>query len=123
VDAETVTYVFLEAEGVRVSAALPRACLLLPALPLRMRIAPHLLPARLVLPGGAEIPVGEEGEVTLSLPRDEQGVLRRADLPLSLVTSRSEMGFLIGIDDDGTPAAISGYVDAGSNLGTAPGGT
>lgn len=104
-DPATVEYVFLEAEGARVTALLPRGCLLLPALPLRLPAA-----ARLLLPNGIEIPAGEDGTVMLPLPRDTSGVLRRGDLPLLLETARGPIEFLVGIDADGTPAAISGYV-------------
>jgi hypothetical protein len=115
-----VRYVFLEEAGARVTADLPRGCLLLPRLPLRVRLDADRLPARLVQPGGAVVPLGEETEVLLSLPRDERGALREGDAALALVTARGTLGFLIGIDADGTPAAVSGYVDAEPKLGGPP---
>jgi len=101
VDPETVEYVFLEAEGARVTAALPRGCLLLPALPLRLDPA-----ARLLLPDGTALP-----GATVPLPRDRRGVLRPGDFPLILETEHGRFELLIGIDADGTPAAVTGYVD------------
>jgi len=105
VDPATVEYVFLEAGGARVTAALPRGCLLLPAVPLRLPPA-----TRLLLPNGIEIPTGEDGTTMLPLPKDTSGVLRRGDLPLLLETAQGPIEFLVGVDADGTPAAISGYV-------------
>jgi hypothetical protein len=121
VDPAEIRYVFLEEDGARVTADLPRGCLLLPRLLLRVRLRADHLPARLVLPGGAAVPLAEETVAELSLPRDRRGVLRRGDAALALVTARGELGFLIGIDADGTPAALSGYVDAGPKLGASPG--
>lgn len=113
VDPATVEYVFAEAEGVRVTASLPRGCLLLPALPLR--VDP---PAPLLLPDGTTLP-----GATVPLPRDAKGVLRQGDLPLALVTENGLVAFLVGIDADGTPAAPSGYVEAnGLDTGAAPDG-
>jgi hypothetical protein len=105
----TVAYVFLDSPGARVTAELPRGCLLLPALPLRLDP-----PARLLLPNGTPLPVSEIGEATLLLPRDDRGVLRQGDFPLVLETARGRFEFLVGIDADGTPAAVSGYVAAES---------
>jgi len=108
-DAATVAYVFLDAEGVRVTADLPRACLLLPALPLRLHVPEALEPARLVLPDGRFLP--RDGDaVLLPLTTDERGVLHRGDIPVTVETSNGPIEFLVGIDDDGTPAAISGYL-------------
>ncbi len=101
VDPVTVEYVFLEAEGARVTAALPRGCLLLPALPLR--IDP---PARLLLPDGTALP-----GATVHLPKDGRGVLRAGDFPLIVETASGRFELLLGIDIDGTPAAVTGYVD------------
>jgi len=111
VDTVTVAYVFLESEGVRVTAALPRGCLLLPALPLRLRIDEALSPARLVLPDGRSIAIGANGEVLLPLTMGERGVLRRGDMPVAIETAKGPIEFLVGVDDDGTPAAVSGHVD------------
>ncbi|MCI0589907.1 MAG: hypothetical protein L0323_24095 [Planctomycetes bacterium] len=105
VEPGTVEYVFLESEGVRVTAALPRGCLLLPALPFRLPPA-----TRLLLPDGAALP-----DAILVLPRDGRGALRQGDLALTLETPNGLFEFLVGVDADGTPAAISGYVDPGSS--------
>lgn len=121
VDGTTVEYVFLEADGVRVTGALPRGCLLLPTLPLRLQIPKELEPARVVLPDGRSLPVGEDHEALLPLTRDERGVLRRGDLPMTLETARGPLEFLVSIDDDGTPAATSGYVAAPKGPAGAPG--
>jgi hypothetical protein len=113
-DPATVGYVLLDADGVRVTADLPRGCLLLPALPLRLHIPEELEPARLVLPDGRSLP--RDGDVfLLPLTTDERGVLRRGDLPVTVETAKGRVEFLVGIDDDGTPAAVSGYVASGSD--------
>ncbi|MCK6461574.1 MAG: hypothetical protein L6Q95_16960, partial [Planctomycetes bacterium] len=109
-DPATVAYVFLEAEGVRVTAGLPRGCLLLPALPLRLHVPEELEPARLVLPDGRSLP-RDGDEVILPLTADERGVLRRGDMAVTVETAKGRVEFLVGIDADGTPAAIDGYVD------------
>lgn len=106
-DHATVAYVFLDAEGVRVTADLPRGCLLLPALPLRLHVPEALAPARLVLPDGRSLRDGEP----LLLPLTADGVLRRGDMPVTVETANGRIEFLVGIDDDGTPAAIDGYVE------------
>jgi hypothetical protein len=101
VDPATVEYVLLEAEGVRVTAALPRGCLLLPALPLRLQI-------------GDAAPMA----TTVGLPRDRRGVLREGDHPLALETGGRRIELLLSIDADGTPAAVDGYVEAnGRDIG------
>lgn len=110
VEPGTVEYVFLESEGARVTAALPRGCLLLPALTLRLEP-----PARLLLPDGTVLPVGAGGEATLLLPRDIRGVLRQGDIALTVEIASGQVEFLVGIDADGTPAAISGYVETESS--------
>jgi hypothetical protein len=108
-DPATVAYVLLDADGVRVTAALPRGCLLLPALPLRLHIPEELEPARLVLEDGRSLP--RDGDaVLLPLTTDERGVLHRGDLPVTVETAKGRVEFLVGIDDDGTPAAVTGYV-------------
>ncbi|HEX5138593.1 MAG TPA: hypothetical protein VFY93_16595 [Planctomycetota bacterium] len=108
-DATTVAYVFLDALGVRVTADLPRGCLLLPALPLRLHVPDELEPARLVLADGRALP--RDGDaVLLPLTTDERGILHRGDIPVTVETANGPIEFLVGIDDDGTPAAISGYV-------------
>jgi hypothetical protein len=109
-DPATVGYVFLDALGTRVTADLPRGCLLLPALPLRLHIPEELEPARLVLPDGRSL--RRDGDVLLlPLTADERGVLWRGDMPVTVETAKGKIEFLVGIDDDGTPAAIDGYVE------------
>jgi hypothetical protein len=108
-DAATIGYVLLDEAGVRVTADLPRGCLLLPALPLRLHIPEELGPARLALPDGRSLPrVGDA--FLLPLTADERGVLRRGDMAATVETARGPMEFLVGIDDDGTPSAVSGYL-------------
>lgn len=108
VDPATVEYVLLEAPHVRVTAALPRGCLLLPALPLRVEPRERLPP---------------DGAATAPLPRDRHGVLREGDHPLALETTGGLVEFVVGIDADGTPAAVSGYVAAnGRDIGAPPNG-
>jgi hypothetical protein len=108
-DAEMVRYVFLEAGDVRVTAELPRACLLLPALPLRLHVPEALEPARLVLPDGRSL--RRDGDASLlPLTADERGVLRRGDMTVTVETANGPIEFLVGVDDDGTAAAISGYI-------------
>jgi hypothetical protein len=108
-DPSTVAYVLLDAEDVRVTADLPRGCLLLPALPLRLHAAEALEPARIVHPDGRSL--RRDGDLWhLPLTADERGILRRGDMAVTVETARGPMEFLVGIDDDGTPAAVSGYV-------------
>lgn len=117
VDPATVAYVFLESQGVRVTAALPRGCLLLPALPLLVEVPEALGPVRLVLPDGRSLPPGDHGLVLLPLTSDERHVLRRGDLPVAIETAEGPIEFLIGIDEDGTPAAVTGYLGTGEASG------
>jgi len=65
-----------------------------------------------VLPDGRSLPIDANGGVLLPLTAGERGVLRRGDMPVAVETARGPIEFLVGIDDDGTPAAVSGYVDA-----------
>jgi len=115
-DPATVEYVFFEDGGIRVTAALPRACLLLPALPLRVDIPGDLEPVRFVLPDGRSLSC-DGGEVLLPLTVDERGVLRRGDLPVTIETAQGRIEMLVGIDPDGTPAAITGYVATREDIG------
>lgn len=120
-DPGTVSYVFLDEDGVRVRADLPRGCLLLPALPLRLEVPEKLAPARLVLPDGR--PLARDGDAwLLPLTADERGVLARGDMTITVETANGPIEFLVGIDDDGTPAALSGYVATGEEIAIASGG-
>jgi len=105
--------VFLDVDDASVTAVLPRGCLLVPALVLDVRLAEDRVPARLRLPDGAFVDLGERGLVVLPLPCDSRGVLRAGDLELTLTTARGDLAFLVTVDADGTPAATSGYLREG----------
>lgn len=104
---EEVLYVFLDEAGARVTARLPGANPVRPALPLDVQLPPALLPA--LLDGRA---LREpRTRVLLPLPVDADGALVEGDSVVVLETAgggRREL--LLGIDPDGTPTATTGYV-------------
>ena len=108
-DPRRIEYVFLEEERIRVTARLAVACPLRPRLVLYVAVdeaatlrgpqwSPNTLP-----PGG--------GTTSLVLPRDADGVLRAADVELAVeLSGGARYSFLVGVDPDGTPSAVTGYV-------------
>ena len=108
-DPRRVEYVFLDDERIRVSARLASACPLRPRLALDVAVdeaatlkgprwSPNTLP-----PGG--------GTTSLVLPRDADGVLLAADVELAVeLSSGARYSFLVGVDPDGTPSAVTGFV-------------
>ena len=112
VDSHAVEYVFFQGEGVEVTAQVPAGCPMQPFLSLHMRLAPDRVPGSLRMPGGRTVVLErEETDCQLALPRDRDGVLAGGDLELSLQTADGDRHrFLVGIDPDGTPSAVSGFV-------------
>lgn len=110
-DPAVVEYVFLAQADARVTAEVPRACLMTPRLILRIFVAPDELPARLELPGGEKVELVDPVSIhVLELERSPAGVLRGGDTMLRLHTAAGAYAFLVGVDPDGTPTATSGYV-------------
>ncbi|MHC4133852.1 MAG: hypothetical protein ACYTDU_02510 [Planctomycetota bacterium] len=112
VDGRAVEYVFLKSEGIEVTAQVPAGCLVQPFLPLHARLAPDHLPGSMHLPGGRTVVLErEETSCRLALPRDRDGVLAGGDLELVLRTANGDQHlFLVGVDPDGTPSAVTGFV-------------
>jgi len=107
-DPGRLDYVLLAGDDVLVTMQLPRGCPMRPRLTLRVE---GVRTARLRLPGGRVVPVAGGGEATWTLPTDDRGVLVGADHELRLETADgAARTILIGIDPDGTPAALSGYL-------------
>jgi hypothetical protein len=112
VDSRAVEYVFLSAEGVEVVSQVPAGCTMQPFLLLHIQVAPDHLPGSLHVPGGPTVALErEETSFRLALPRDGTGGLVEGDLELVLRTANGDQRlFLVGIDADGTPSAITGFV-------------
>jgi len=106
-------YVLLAADGMRVTAEVPRACPVLPALALTVTVDERLLPVRLHAPGGGVVILDTAtATVPLPLPRDRDGVLAGGDHVLRIETAAGDVHeLLVTVDPDGTPAATTGYVD------------
>jgi len=105
-----VEYVFLEQEGVRVSALLPSACPMRARIAMTVEVAPALSPASIAVEGmpATRIP-GPRAPWMLTLAEDgmlAEGEIRCTILCADGVTRR----FLVGIDADGTPSATTGFV-------------
>jgi hypothetical protein len=102
-----IEYVFLEAEGIRVTGRVPRACPLVGALDLDVELHEDRLPATLR---------GESIEAAASttrivLPKDERGGLVAGDLRLKLATADGTVfPVVIGVDRDGIVSAVGGYL-------------
>ena len=112
VASRAVDYVFFQGEGVEVTAQVPAGCLMQPFLTLHVRLAPARVPGSLRMPGGRTLALErEETDCRLALPRDRDGVLAGGDLEVLLHTADGDRHrFLVGIDPDGTPSAVSGFV-------------
>jgi len=115
VDTRSIRYVFLDRNGARVIGSVPRGCPLVSRVGLDVSLDEALLPATLLLPGSAAVPLREaHSRVHLSLPRDERGGLRAGDLLLVLKTAAgTSCPFVIAVDHDGVIAAVSGYLETG----------
>jgi len=112
VETRAVEYVFYSGEGVEVTAQVPAGCMMQPLLCLHIQLAPDRVPGSLRMPGGRTIVLErEETDCRLALPRDGDGVLTGGDVEFVLNTATEDgHRFLIGIDPDGTPSAVSGFV-------------
>ncbi len=107
---DPVEYVFLEERGASVTARLARNCPLTATLTLTVRLKKALLPATLAMPGGAREITETETRVAFSIPRNRDRLLG-GDHWLRLNAAHGRrFSFAIGIDPDGTPAAVHGYV-------------
>jgi hypothetical protein len=106
-----VEYVFLAREGIEVTAQVPAGCLMQPSLPLHIQLTPDHLPASLSMPGGRSMALErEETDCRLALPLDD-GALVDGDVELVVQTADGERhAFLVGVDPDGTPSAVTGFV-------------
>lgn len=107
-----IDYMLYETEDVRVRTRVPRGCPLQPVLRLHVEVAPELLPARVVLPGGRTLALSAPSStVDLPLPQAAPRRLAAGELSLAIEgASGARRTFLVVIDPDGTPAALSGYV-------------
>lgn len=112
IEVRAVEYVFCESDGIAVTAQLPAGCLMQSSLPLDVKLAPGHLPGRLHLPGGRTVALEhEETSCRAPLPCDTDGGLEGGDLEFVLHTAAgTPHRFLVGIDPDGTPSAITGFV-------------
>ncbi|MHC4933262.1 MAG: hypothetical protein ACYTGV_13850 [Planctomycetota bacterium] len=107
-----VEYVFLEAPGVVVTARLPRGCVMRRALDLRVQLEDSKLPARLRVSAREPVPLDRSDSLhRYELPSDPRGALLRGDHAIVIEDATGgAWPFLISIDRDGTPAAVSGYI-------------
>lgn len=112
VDGRSVEYVLYAADGVEVTAQVPAACPMQPSLCLHIQLSPDRVPGELVTPNGRHHALaGEWTDRWFALPRDGEGVLAAGDLEFVLNTATEDgHRFLIGVDPDGTPSAVSGFV-------------
>ncbi len=104
-------YVFYEGGGAVVSAVVPQACPVRPAIDLTIELPDEVRRALLVLPNkNREEILGPRTVISLDFPiRTER--LKSGDLRLELVLfDKKRHRFLIGVDGDGTPVAVSGHV-------------
>jgi len=104
-------YVFFEGGGAVVSATVPRACPVRPAIDLIIELADRTPKAQLVFPNGRTQEISErETVISFDFPI-QQGRLMAGDLQLELrLFGANRYRFLVGIDGDGTPVAVSGHV-------------
>jgi hypothetical protein len=116
-DQRLVEYVFLEADGCSITAVVPHANPMRAILPLRVRVESSHLPAMLTAPGGISVAIeSTEQAVPFALPADAENALIEGDFEVEILTSDgTSFACLIGVDEDGTPVAATGFVrDAGS---------
>jgi hypothetical protein len=104
-------YIFYEGEGATVSATVPQACPVRPAMDLTIELADETLRAQLVFPDGRSREISKRKMVISFDFPTRKGRLMAGDLMLELrLFDGNRNRFLVGIDSDGTPAAVSGYV-------------
>jgi hypothetical protein len=111
-DPGRIEYVFLKCAWAEVTASLPRGCPMTGALPLSVCVEASRLPARLDVAGRPPLPLQSSGAVAcIDLPRALAGVLAAGEIELTLRSARGEAAsFLVGVDPDGTPVALTGFV-------------
>jgi hypothetical protein len=107
----SVDYVFFEHDGIRVTGSLPRGCTMAPSVELRIRLAERYLPARVELPDAAPVRLRVSAAAArLIFRRTRRGRLEQGDHVVAIEAAGGERWtFLVGVDSDGTPAAVSGY--------------
>jgi hypothetical protein len=112
VEGRTVEYVFYAAEGIEVTARVPAGCPMQPSICLHIQLSPDRVPGALVTPDGRHYALaGGRTDRWFALPRDSEGVLAAGDLEFVLNTATDDgHRFIIAIDPDGTPSAVSGFV-------------
>jgi len=107
-----VDYVFFEAEGLRVTARVPRGCPMRPFVDLRFALAPGRMPATVTLPDGRRATLEKEDDILRwDLPMNPEGVLAGGDHPWAVLGGGTEERFWITIDADGALAAPGGYLE------------
>ena len=102
---------YFEGGGAIVSATVPRACPVRPAIDLTIELADETPMAQLVFPNGHAQEISErETVISFDFP-SQQGRLMAGDFQLELqLFKANRYRFLVGIDSDGTPVAVSGHV-------------
>ncbi len=105
-----VEYVFLDEEGIRVRAHLPAACPMRAGIGLDIEVPASRLPATLSV-DGVPATVLARPRTPWTLVLAEDGLLSERDLVCTIrCADGSERLFLVGIDADGTPSAVTGTV-------------
>ena len=107
---DVIEYVFYERDGVRVSTRLPRSCVVRPFLDLAVHAEASSLPASLALPGGSPRALAAGTSIVRLALRQRDVVLKSGDLELFVIHGSRRRSFLVGVDPDGTPSAVTGYV-------------
>ncbi|MGQ0612204.1 MAG: hypothetical protein ACT4PV_00425 [Planctomycetaceae bacterium] len=112
VDTATLDYVFLECPWARISSKVPRGCAIVAGLDLLLEVDEAQLPARLELPDASTLDVTARPQrLRLELLQSTPGVLAAGEWRLLLRGAGGEEAlFVIGVDPDGAPAAVTGYL-------------
>jgi len=111
-DPRWATYVWLQEPGIEVTTRLPAQTPLAGVVPIDIRLEERQLPARLWVKDKPIVHL-ERGStrVRFELPTDEDGVLLPGDTAGIIHTvSGAEYWFLVGVDEDGSIAATTGFV-------------
>ncbi len=107
-----VEYVLLREAGVEVTARLPAQVPMTGRLSVQIQLPARALPARFHFADRRSIPLSrEKTDVTLEFETDAQGFLLEADTTGIIHTANgAEHWFLVGVDADGSIAAVTGFV-------------
>ncbi len=111
-DSASLEYVFLERPWARVTSKVPRGCAIVAGLALILEVEEAHLPARLELPDGTSLDVTARPQsLRLDLLQSPPGVLAAGEWRLLLRgAGGAEALFVVGVDPDGAPAAVTGYL-------------